>query len=638
MAFDELQKKKSSGHGDDTDRSDAGYHALSVNGAEDYGVEVDLKVDTGKTTYSGKTLDEALRDSGSKLERCSPRRGVAESQDVKPRVSSPANDILSQGMSPEDNDSVSDGAKPKEDISLTNDSSYQKKEATVGKNVGDDGFCTKQCGKGQKVLTNGHKSKKMGASKKACEGYVEVCKTSTSAVTSLKDSSAGRSVDPPQSLEQLKDGIKGQIESGSSMREHSPNPLKAGSGVDAGKKSKDLLRMKKSFQVADNTEDSGVDPGKQAEEKPSGREKRARHGHGKPDSGANDVLKPAKKSKLGDMGDVATNGPHSRRIKSASPSPNLVDKKALKKSEFKGSTSSAKAESSLALKAPTGTFGSNVSGDETALPVTKRQRRAMEAVSESDTVPTDDKTERKSISVKNDVSCSSNDRVPGSLLHRKRRAVCLFDDDDEEPKTPVHGGSARNVTKIGDAHNDCSIDAQQVGVSIGCEDGHLKESSSELHNECLSPSEHQTDEKRPEKETATHFSHSPGKMDLEQSSSKEHWSTKETKSVLISPRKSPQSGPATKVVSEQHKMAKTLIKVSGTGTQKKVPSVPAKGSGVVSNSMNSSQNQVTIQRNLPSSGERSKTIPKSRIDDSTVLTESSVAYNSMLSERCDHFD
>jgi hypothetical protein len=655
VAFDELQKKKSSGFGNDLDRSDVGCEAPSVDGVEDDGVEVDLKVDSGNSTYNGEIMNEGISDSGSKLERCSQRRGGTESQDVKPSVSSHANDSLSLILSPEKNNRIFDGAKPKEEVlmtSSTDNSSYLREEVTAGKSVED--VCTKNHGEEQKVLTNGHKLKKIGAvSKKRCEGALEVHKTSISAVTLLKDEIDGRSIDRPESVERLKDGRVGKIESGSSKHEFSSSPLKADSGTNAGRKSKDLLNAKKRVKVADNMQGPGVDPDELAKGKSSIKEKKAQHGHGKPNCGANDVLRPSKKSKRMEMGDDATHGSHARRIKSVSPSPNVVDKKALKKPELKGSSSCVKAESNFASRAQAGIVGSNASGDEAVLPVTKRRRRAMEAMSESDTLTTDDKTERKPLLAKNDVSCSNNVGVSGSQLHKKRRAVCLFDDEDDEPKTPVHGGSARianasafvsDATKSSDAHNNSCKNAQQVGVSIGFEDGHLKESSSELCNDSLSPSERQTDEKSPEKAAAGYLPHCPGKLYSEQLSSKEQFSSKEqlsskeAKSVLISPRKSPQSGP-TEPVAEQHKVAKPLVNVCGTGPQKKAQLGSAKGSGVVSNSTNSAQNQGTIKRNMPSSGERFKTTPKSisRIGESTVLTESSVEYNSFPSERCAHF-
>ncbi|XP_050275952.1 ENHANCER OF AG-4 protein 2 isoform X4 [Quercus robur] len=645
VAFDELQNKKSSGFRDGADKSDVGCEALSVNE-----VEVDSKVETGKATYSGDALNESLSDSGSKLGRCSQRRGGTDIQDVKPSISCSADDSLSPDMSPEKNNSKSGGGNCKEHVLMTSspdNSSFPKEEASDDEFV-EDAVCTKQHGKEQKVLTTGNKLKKMGTvSKKRREGAVEVHKTGTSAVISLKDGSDGCSVDRLESVERLKDGIKGKISS-SSVREFSLSPLKADSDINAGKKSKDLLKAKKHVIVPDNMLDSGAVSDKQIKGKLSGTEKRTQDRHGKANDGANDIL-PAKKLKRVDIGDDAAHGSHAKRIKSVSPNPN-VDKKALKRTEFKRSTMSVKAESTLALRTQTGIVGSNASGNEAVLPVTKRRRRALEAMSDSDTLTTDDKTEIIPLIMKNDVSCSSNVKVPGSQLHKKRRAVCLFDEDDDESKTPVHGGSAGNVkapsyvsdaTKRSDANNDGSNNAQQ-GVSTRFGDGCLKESPSQSHNESLSPSEVQTDEKRPQKAMAVQVSHSPGKLESEQLSfkeqllSKDQLSFKEAKYVLVSPGKSPPLGPAPKSVAEQHKVAKLGAKVSGTGTQKKGQAVSAKGLGVVSNSMNSSQNQATIQRNRPSSsGERSKATPKSisRIDELTLLSENSVEYNSLPDER-----
>ncbi|XP_050240588.1 ENHANCER OF AG-4 protein 2-like [Quercus robur] len=212
VAFDELQNKKSSGVRDGADKSDVGREALSVNE-----VEVDLKVETGKATYSGEALNESLSDSGSKLGRCSKRRGGTDIQDVKPSISCSANDSLSPGISPEKNNSKSSGGNRKEHVLMTSspdNSSFPKEEASDDEFV-EDAACTKQHGEEEKVLT-GKKLKKMGTvSKKRREGAVEVHKTGTSAVISLKDGSDGCSVDRPESVERLKDGIKGKIVSSS---------------------------------------------------------------------------------------------------------------------------------------------------------------------------------------------------------------------------------------------------------------------------------------------------------------------------------------------------------------------------------------------------------------------------------------
>ncbi|XP_030975349.1 ENHANCER OF AG-4 protein 2-like [Quercus lobata] len=157
VAFDELQNKKSSGFRDGANKSDVGHEALSVNE-----VEVDLKVETSKATYSGEALNESLSDSGSKLGCCSQRRGGTDIQDVKPSISCSANDSLSPGISPEKNNSKS-GGNCKEHVLMTSspdNSSFPKEEASDDEFV-EDAACTKQHGKEQKVLTTGKKLKKM---------------------------------------------------------------------------------------------------------------------------------------------------------------------------------------------------------------------------------------------------------------------------------------------------------------------------------------------------------------------------------------------------------------------------------------------------------------------------------------------
>ncbi|KAK7824992.1 enhancer of ag-4 protein 2 [Quercus suber] len=140
VAFDELQNKKSSGFRDGADKSDVGREALSVNE-----VEVDLKVETGKATYSGEALNESLSDSGSKLGRCSQRQGGTDIQDVNPSISCSANDSLSPGISPEKNNSKSGGGNRKEHVLMTSspDNSFFPKEEASDDEFVEDAVCTK---------------------------------------------------------------------------------------------------------------------------------------------------------------------------------------------------------------------------------------------------------------------------------------------------------------------------------------------------------------------------------------------------------------------------------------------------------------------------------------------------------------
>ncbi|XP_015902104.3 ENHANCER OF AG-4 protein 2 isoform X1 [Ziziphus jujuba] len=637
-AFDELQKKKPSDLRDDTDRSDLGCEAPSADGIEDNEEEVDLKDGAGTV---GEAVNQETSDSGSKLERCSQRRGETESQDVKPAIASCKSGSLSPVLSSEKRSKTFDVAQVKKEITLTSgsDNSLQLQE--------------EDSGNGQKTLSNGHKLKKLGTgSKRRTEGKVDVHKSGNTALTLLKDDKAGDCVDIPESGERLKDGMKGKNASSCSRREFSPDDLRS-SEMSVGKKSKELLKAKKHFKVPGETSDPITASEEHAKEKLSGRTKRAQLGFGKPNLGANEISHPAKKSKIVDAGDGAPGRSLPKSIKGGSPTSSDVDHKAVSKLDSKRS-SRVKAENNLTENV---IVGPNVSGDEAVLPLSKRRHRALEAMSDSTTLASDNKMEKDPMVVKNDVSCSSNVKVLTTQSQKKRRAVCLYDDDDDddEPKTPVHGGSAKNIKapsygsddiKISDTNRDSSDKFKEnIKDSTQYWDSHMKESSSHLLNGSLSPGkpkileiqsqaeekmleiQPKTDEKRPESqpqanekmaEKAVNVYQSPGKSDSEQLSSKE------AKPILISPKKSPQLLSAAKPVLE-HKSMKPSSKVSTSGSQKKFQAGSSKGSASASIS-NSSQNQVTIQRNRPaSSGERSKPTPKSilRTNDHAVLREKS---------------
>lgn len=286
---------------------------------------------------------------------------------------------------------------------------------------------------------------------------------------------------------------------------------------------------------------------------------------------------------------------------------------------------------------------SDVSGDEAILPLSKRRRRALEVMCDSATLNLDEKMEKSPLEPKND-SSSNNAKVPVTQLPKRRRAVCLYDDDEEgeEPKTPVHGGSGRNVkasstvsdtSKRMDVHIGSSINQQHgisinappgVGDSTGFEPPNSKELSSPLPSHSLSPSQPKT-----VKRNDTHVFLSPGKSEPEQLLSDE------VKPILASPKRSPQPLPATKLVVEQHKATKPLVKVSAVSSQKRAQSGSGKVSGQVSDSSHTSQNHIASQRSrLASSGERPKNTPKatSQMNDSAVLTETSAEHNPLPGE------
>ncbi|XWS35144.1 hypothetical protein CRYUN_Cryun21dG0100800 [Craigia yunnanensis] len=616
-AFDELHKEKSSGLRDETDRSIPGCEASSVDGVEDDGAEADLKNGTGAIVPDGEVTSEGKGALASNLGRYS-GRGENNSEDIKPSISGHVDDSSSPLMSSEGKHKISNGEQTKKavlSLSSLDEPSHIKEEFS------DDKIATVNCTK--KTLRDDLKSKKMapGSKKRTEEGR----KSSSSAATLLRDDKSGGCLDQSDSEEQVKDRVKGKV-SGSGVRKFSPDSLKSGSNNTGGKKAKELLKTKSNFKATDVVRDAVAN----SKGETTGKKKRGEPGLGKPKFGTDESLHPAKKSKFVDMKNDASKGSLVKNMKSNSPSSNNVNDKAAKPSELKKFTSHV-----LALRAPTA-ISSDVSGNDAVLPLSKRHRRALEAISDSASLNSDDKIGKNPVELKNDTSSSSNVKIPATQLSKRRRAVCLFEDEEEEaPKTPVHGGSSRNVkvtsvvsdaSKSIDVNDASAINAQHiVGDSTRYETSGSKEASSQLENDFASPLRPQTVERR----HSTHASITPERAEMEQ------LSFKDSKPVLISPRKSPHLVSATKQV-EQHRTTKATVKVSSNGTLKKAPSVSVKGSGVVYDGSKSSQNQILSQRYRPTTSvERLKSTPKaiSRVNDTAFVTETSMEFDVFREDR-----
>ena len=672
-AYEELQQKNTSGSRDDRDRTAPESEAPSVDGVGDDRVEDDLKDGIGTVRLNGETVIEGLGDCGSGLEHCFHKQGEPDDQDVKPATSAHANDNLSPAIFSEKKNKASNGARtPKETESTSSpDKPFYVKEEIPNNSNEEDIICTgrtqvatpmkgsnschdnveggssscwddgqkdgvpslmvsthaKSPGGGQRALTNGHKSKKvvMGSKRKR-EGVVEVHKNKSSA-TSLKYENAGGSGDLPETGGHFKDGTQSKIASGGSMKESSPDTLKSDSDITSGKRA---LKAKKQLKVTvDRQKDAMANNKAQPKGDLSGGKKRAQLGHGKHKLVDDEISHSVKRSKCVDPVDDATKKSHIKSIKNDSLS-FTVDDKTVKHTEIKKSVSCLKVDNSMASEAETGTVGSDVPGDEDVLPLSKRRRRALEAMSDSATLTPEVKIEKNSVVLKNDALHSKSAKPLHTQLKRKRRTICRFeDDDDEEPKTPVHGPS-RNVNtpsrisnsiKDLDAHHESSNHTQ---LSVRDSGGHEESPSKEC-----SPRLQQTVEKRPKKTMAAPISHSPRKLESEKLSSKE------AKQILSPPKKSPRSASATKPMLEQHKAVKSAVKVSSSGTLVKVQSGSGKALSLLADSL-TAQNQVAIQRNKPmSSGEKSKATPKANLrpNESVTLTENLMENNSLLGER-----
>ncbi|XP_048598446.1 protein HUA2-LIKE 1 isoform X1 [Brassica napus] len=265
-------------------------------------------------------------------------------------------------------------------------------------------------------------------------------------------------------------------------------------------------------------------------------------------------------------------------------------------------------------------------------------------------------------------------KVSAAQLPKRRRAVYIYDeDDDEESKTPVHGGdtNVRNDTsastdgpKSAKASHDTSIKVKRFeGSEKSAETGkvplckHNKEASLALPDSVeglsfsspmgksvteLLPENDKPILKSPKKspklitfkkqvkgQNKTAKVSGAGMPDsvegLCNSSSMGNpvinLPTKNVKQVLRSPKKPPQLVSTKDQVAGQHKMGK----VSGVGMSKKCQGDSSKDAVAGSDRASSSQSQATNQRRKPALGEKPKNTPKvaTRSNDAGVSRDTS---------------
>ncbi|KAK1438045.1 hypothetical protein QVD17_03846 [Tagetes erecta] len=256
----------------------------------------------------------------------------------------------------------------------------------------------------------------------------------------------------------------------------------------------------------------------------------------------------------------------------------------------------SKTKNSLVVKGQTNGsgYGSRDLGDEDVAQPTKRRRLVLEDMSEDRT------TESSSTPKKGE---NSDSVKSGPQVHMKRRAVRIFDEDEDEPKTPVHAKPSKVVDKV--SHTSMSVEEVAV-VTEAIQDSpgvrkslHVKESVARPQHDILDVVE--------------------GKLHTPQKSSEE------ILKGFVSPVKSPFD--AHNQMVESSKVKKTSSKVSGTISQKKGQSGSFKPSSGAYGGGQRSQNSEVNQRSKPViSAEKQKTTPKSssRITDSgTVLRKPS---------------
>ncbi|KAK6921459.1 CID domain [Dillenia turbinata] len=658
-AFEESQCKNSGDLGDDIDRSAPGSEAPDSDGSEADGMEVDLKEQVSLAKAKGEDEDEGLGGGESVSKQCF-IKGDTEVEDIKSTVACNVNrsnkssdgepcfpkEEITSTASLADTSSLKEEAlsdEPKDGVLRIQRSKGSMKRMTTSQgNPSSDGegdslgsSRAKHMIGVHKVLINGQKGNKMVTGSKRASGNLgEVRQSGNSSQRSAKYDYSSVHNETPKHGEDLVDGQNVKISSQNSKKVPSPDSLEVDN--NNAKKAKNMLKDRKHFEDCDNVKSEAVSNSKDCK-RGVDEDKGTQLGHGKHGLGSKKDSHPSKRLKRVDV--VGDNAQKSLLKKKNGSSSAKESDREEDHTEMRSSATCVKAEKRLTLREQ-GVSGSNTSSDDAVLPLTKRRRRASKAMSDSDS---SDRVEK----VKDDFSSDKHVKSPATQIHRKRRAVCRFvdDDEDEEPKTPVHVGFSTTVNaqlSLTDPRKNSTARQENlshpkhaVGDLGRPEDSPLKESilPAKSANESVSSILLEALEKRPAKAIATiSVTSSPGKLGSEGSASKD------AKPILVSPMKSPPAvvGAGAKQVVEPED-AKLPCKVSGSGAQKRAQAGSGKGSGVVSNSLNPSHNHLAIQKNRPvSSGERSKVTskaPNSKMTDSGILANNLIGNSSLSGER-----
>ncbi|CAN0888303.1 ENHANCER OF AG-4 protein 2 [Linum grandiflorum] len=642
--FEKLQNEKSSVLG----------KAPFADGAEDGG-EVDLN--DGIAGTNGEASEDA-GDVRYKLDNFSRQKDEAECEDTKPSVSCDARDSPVQATS---FDKKYDDDQLQDTVSCPMVSNDGKEETSTAA-----GACVS--GKQEvDVDQNGNKSEIDIGRVRKIDDAVDGHRKTSSDMLEMEDVKPGVS---SRNGKLLKDKVKGKT---------------ASPAIDDGKKGKEMEKAKKKSKAADRICDSVSDKKKKGaksgtvksnvdatktslaktlksgdveapEESPSSHAFVVSSGkssllHEKIEAllGSKAQTNNAKESTSAETGKAKFDAlPASGQVKLEASSPTAAAKSVASGQTNKVKSSSSrqmdkvksssskpvnrlKSDSSAQMKKVTAGTGKgkmdvkqtskvhDTSGEEDVLPASKRRRRALEGMTDS-AHDSNDRRERNP-DMKNDLA-STNSKAHANL--KRRRAVCLYDEDeeDEEPKTPVHGGPAKKVkppsavsaasknrvTQCGDSHNPQdgrAANSPSNAMESTRDHASLKEASLHLQKNALSPGASNV------KTPNAPVSQSPRVKE-------EQVLAKETTTVLTSPKNSPPPLAPLKTVVEKHKTGNTSVKTS-SGAQKK-----AKPSGLVLDGGKASQSHLAVQSNrLSLSTDRPKSTPKasSRVGNHDILVE-----------------
>ncbi|KAG7556180.1 CID domain [Arabidopsis suecica] len=278
-------------------------------------------------------------------------------------------------------------------------------------------------------------------------------------------------------------------------------------------------------------------------------------------------------------------------------------------SDSTGTVSDIKREIVLGLSAR----GGNLQYDKEVVAYTKRRRQTMEHAISPSFSGSRDRSGKGHLEQKDRSSPVSNVKAPAAQSLKKRRAVCIYDeDDDEDPKTPLHGRPAI-VPKAASV------------LAGGPKSATLCQSTSTKGKMSAGSTENTELRKFPLRKHCEGASRVlPGNVENSTNSLPtvkpiNELPPKDVKQILRSPKMSPQLVLTNKHVAGQHKLLKSSVKVSDVVMAKKPQSDSCKETVAGSDKISSSQSQPANQRHKAASvGERPTVVSKaaSRLNDS----------------------
>ncbi|GMH07069.1 hypothetical protein Nepgr_008909 [Nepenthes gracilis] len=652
-AFTKLQQKKSGGLDNDSDQTTIPYDSSRVNSLEIDGFDTVLR-------KRNETEEAAAIGSGGggryELDCCSHMQVATDSRDKKSMVLCEQCFVSSSAFTKKSSDDDEDAprgelsmyapripshfkenvsdTKNREEFSICGDridsgralssSTYSGSCDLEGNsNHGLEGgkrdnssasfgvFCAKIPVGRMKPLMDGHKPKELDVGSKR------------------KFDDADRHNDDTGSSVLLKDGKPRKLASVGSNRKSFPDAQKFIS-CPRGKTVKDLHKDKKQVHVYKKSQlqkDVVGNSKYHAKGDHYGQKKSGQLGHEKKILGANERSLPAKRPENAELVNDSARGSILKNGKNDLPASNVTVKKFEKNAEIKELVH-VKAEVDLGIKAEKGKLETDTCSGEAILHLAKCCKPELEAMSDPKFSTTADQKNSIYAFRKNDKS-------------KKRRAICLYynDGEDDNPKTPVHGGSVPRVNAplIHDFTNSSNDNHEFLNYDGQC----LKGSGGDRDcspSECIVSAKSLTESSLPTTllQTAlasekTHPCKNPGELEPKKQL------LKDTKTVSVTPNNSPKivdvankllevqrasshSVPpkkspgvlvtASKVVEEQ-KASRHSVKGSGAGTQIRAQTASVRASLSATDRLNSSKSQIaTMKSKLLSSGDRPKGTPK----------------------------